>query len=84
MITDLVRGGELFTQVNKNVKHNRTFTELETKMIAFELLLAVENFNKIGVMICDIRPENILFQQKYEPLGQKNKKSKKENERDDQ
>ena len=61
MVTELIKGGELFTQVNNNIKLNRTFTELETKMIAFELLLAVENFNKNGIMICDIRPENILF-----------------------
>lgn len=68
--------------MNNNVKLNRTFTELETKMIAFELLLAVENFNKNGVMICDIRPENILFLEKYEPQGEKKKKSKKEDEKD--
>ena len=35
MITELLRGGELYTQVANNVKLNRTFPEHDTKVIAY-------------------------------------------------
>ena len=35
MITELLRGGELYTQVANNVKRKRVFCEQETKIIAF-------------------------------------------------
>ncbi|XP_055373325.1 ribosomal protein S6 kinase alpha-5 [Condylostylus longicornis] len=57
LVLDYVSGGELFTHLYKN-EH---FTEDEVRIYIAEIVLALEQLHKLGVIYRDIKLENILL-----------------------
>lgn len=57
LFTDYVSGGELFTHLYKN-EH---FTEDEVRIYIAEVVLALEQLHKLGIIYRDIKLENILL-----------------------
>ncbi|CAD7083225.1 unnamed protein product [Hermetia illucens] len=57
LVLDYVSGGELFTHLYKN-EH---FTEDEVRIYIAEVVLALEQLHKLGIIYRDIKLENILL-----------------------
>jgi len=57
LILDFLRGGDLFTRLNKEVM----FTEEDVKFYLAELALALDHLHSIGIIYRDLKPENILL-----------------------
>ncbi|KAG1684015.1 Ribosomal protein S6 kinase alpha-5 [Nymphon striatum] len=57
LILDYVNGGELFTHLMNKEK----FTESEVKLYIAEIILALEQLHKLGIIYRDIKLENILL-----------------------
>ncbi|XP_067845119.1 ribosomal protein S6 kinase alpha-5-like [Heptranchias perlo] len=57
LILDYVNGGELFTHLYQR-EH---FTEVEVRIYAGEIVLALEHLHKLGIIYRDIKLENILL-----------------------
>lgn len=54
---DYLRGGDLFTRLNKEVM----FTEQDVKFYLAELALALDHLHTLGIIYRDLKPENILL-----------------------
>ena len=59
-VMDLMTGGDLKYHLMKK----QSFTEEQTKFIAASIILGLEAMNKQGIMHKDIKPGNILFDQR--------------------
>lgn len=57
LVLDFLRGGDLFTRLNKEVM----FTEEDVKFYLAELLLALTHLHSLGIIYRDLKPENILL-----------------------
>lgn len=57
LILDYVNGGELFTHLNQHEQ----FTEDQVRVYIGEIVLALENLHKLGIIYRDIKLENILL-----------------------
>ncbi|XP_020293158.1 ribosomal protein S6 kinase 2 beta [Pseudomyrmex gracilis] len=57
LILDFLRGGDLFSRLNKEVM----FTEDDVKFYLAELALALDHIHKLGIIYRDLKPENILL-----------------------
>ncbi|XP_044756566.1 ribosomal protein S6 kinase 2 beta isoform X2 [Coccinella septempunctata] len=57
LILDFLRGGDLFSRLNKEVM----FTEEDVKFYLAELALALHHLHTIGIIYRDLKPENILL-----------------------
>lgn len=57
MVMDFANGGELFYHLRKS----RRFTEERTRFYAAEILLALEDLHKVGIIYRDLKPENVLL-----------------------
>lgn len=57
LILDFLRGGDLFTRLNKEVM----FTEEDAKFYLAELALALNHLHTLGIIYRDLKPENILL-----------------------
>ena len=64
MITELLEGGELFTQINNNQLTGNYFKEADAVKIIYDLLQTVEYCIRRQIIMCDLKPENILFTDK--------------------
>ena len=64
IVTELLEGGELFTQINNNRLTNRYFCEKEAVGIIYELLNAIKYCNSKQIILGNLKPENILFDTK--------------------
>ncbi|GAA5805728.1 camp-dependent protein kinase 3 [Helicostylum pulchrum] len=60
LVMDYVSGGELFRMIRKQKK----FTEEQAKFYAAEVVLAIEYLHSIDIAYRDIKPENILIDQR--------------------
>lgn len=58
MVLEYVPGGELFFHLKKKV----TFDESYVKLVAAQLVLAIEYLHDMNIVIRDLKPENILLQ----------------------
>jgi len=59
LVLDYLRGGDLFTRLNKEVM----FTEEDVKFYLAELALALDHLHSLGIIYRDLKPENILLDQ---------------------
>uniref|UniRef100_A0AAR5PXL6 Ribosomal protein S6 kinase n=2 Tax=Dendroctonus ponderosae TaxID=77166 RepID=A0AAR5PXL6_DENPD len=57
LILDFLKGGDLFTRLNKEVM----FTEEDAKFYLAELALALDHLHSIGIIYRDLKPENVLL-----------------------
>ena len=57
LVLDYLRGGDLFTRLNKEVM----FTEEDVKFYLAELALALDHLHSLGIIYRDLKPENILL-----------------------
>lgn len=57
MVMDFLNGGELFYHLRRE---NR-FNERRIKFYAAEIVCAIEDLHKAGVIYRDLKPENILL-----------------------
>ncbi|XP_054163480.1 ribosomal protein S6 kinase 2 beta-like [Oppia nitens] len=57
LVLDFLRGGDLFTRLNKEVM----FTEEDVKFYLAELALALDHLHSLGIIYRDLKPENILL-----------------------
>ncbi|RWS26508.1 Ribosomal protein S6 kinase 2 alpha-like protein [Leptotrombidium deliense] len=57
LVLDFLRGGDLFTRLNKEVM----FTEEDVKFYLAELALALGHLHSLGIIYRDLKPENILL-----------------------
>jgi len=57
LVLDYLRGGDLFTRLNKEVM----FTEDDVKFYLAELALALDHLHSLGIIYRDLKPENILL-----------------------
>jgi len=57
IITELLRGGELF----KRIKKKKKFTESEASILMGQLISVVNYMHSMGVVHRDLKPENLLF-----------------------
>ncbi|KAL3277610.1 hypothetical protein HHI36_012952 [Cryptolaemus montrouzieri] len=57
LILDFLRGGDLFSRLNKEVM----FTEEDVKFYLAELALALHHLHTLGIIYRDLKPENILL-----------------------
>ena len=60
LVTDLVQGGDLRYHLTKQKK----FSELETKFFVACILVGLEYMHNNGVIHRDIRPENLLLDER--------------------
>lgn len=60
LVMDYISGGELFRMLRKNKK----FTEDQTRFYAAEVMLAIEYLHTLDIAYRDIKPENILIDQR--------------------
>lgn len=60
LVMDYISGGELFRMIRKQKK----FTEEQAKFYAAEVVLALEYLHSIDIAYRDIKPENILIDQR--------------------
>ncbi|KAF0991661.1 hypothetical protein HZS_4403, partial [Henneguya salminicola] len=58
LVIDLVRGGDLFTRLSKEVM----FTEEDVKFYLAEIAMALEHLHTCGIIYRDLKPENILLE----------------------
>lgn len=61
LVMDFVNGGELFSHLNKC---GGFFDEERARFYAAEMILALEYLHQNGVMVRDVKPENILLDAK--------------------
>ena len=54
---DFLNGGELFF----HLRHEQTFSEKRIKLYAAEIILAIQDLHKEGIVYRDLKPENILL-----------------------
>ena len=64
IVTELLEGGELYTQINNNRLTNNYYSEADAVGIIYELLNAIKYCNSKSIICCDLKPENILFDTK--------------------
>lgn len=57
LILDFLRGGDLFSRLNKEF----LFTEEDVKFYLAELALALHHIHNLGIIYRDLKPENILL-----------------------
>jgi len=57
MILDYLPGGELF----KLIRNRVMMTEVDTRFYVAEIVLAVEQLHKMGIIYRDLKPENVLL-----------------------
>ena len=57
LVLDYLKGGDLFTRLNKEVM----FTEDDVKFYLAELALALDHLHSLGIIYRDLKPENILL-----------------------
>ncbi|KAG9510039.1 Ribosomal protein S6 kinase alpha-1, partial [Fragariocoptes setiger] len=57
LVLEFLRGGDLFTRLNKEVM----FTEEDVKFYMAEILLALTHLHSLGIIYRDLKPENILL-----------------------
>mmetsp|Transcript_21094 Transcript_21094/g.3421 ORF Transcript_21094/g.3421 Transcript_21094/m.3421 type:complete len:81 (+) Transcript_21094:339-581(+) len=57
MVMDFVNGGELFYHIKKS----KQFSEERTRFYAAEIILALEQLHKVGIIYRDLKPENVLL-----------------------
>ncbi|XP_014288774.1 ribosomal protein S6 kinase 2 beta isoform X1 [Halyomorpha halys] len=57
LILDFLRGGDLFSRLNKELM----FTEEDVKFYLAELALALNHLHSLGIIYRDLKPENILL-----------------------
>lgn len=58
LVTEFCEGGDLFEYLNKK---SRPMDEPKARMVAAEILLAIEHVHSLGIVYRDLKPENILL-----------------------
>lgn len=58
LVTEYCQGGDLFEYLSKKCK---PMEERKAKIIAAELLMAIEHIHNLGIVYRDIKPENVLL-----------------------
>jgi ribosomal protein S6 kinase alpha-5 len=57
LVLDYLEGGDMFELLNKRER----FTEKESQLYIAEIILAIEQLHKMGIIYRDLKPENILL-----------------------
>lgn len=63
---EFVRGGELFTYIQSEKHRNpsQPFSEKIIRFYAAELIIALEQIHNLGIIYRDLKPENVLVDEK--------------------
>ncbi|KAJ3095094.1 calcium calmodulin-dependent protein kinase type 1G [Phlyctochytrium planicorne] len=57
LVLEEARGGDLFDKI----RERKFFTETEAADVMFDLFSALDHLQNLGIVHCDVKPENIFF-----------------------